>query len=77
MAYYLMTGLLKYLRRHILLYAIYHKMPQGKRLIVDWIEGRTHGQIGDKESILKWLQNQNPRYAVYQRHTTNHGTNTE
>ena len=52
MAHYLMTGFLKYLRRHILLYAVYHKMLQGKRLIVDWIEGRTHGQIGDKESIL-------------------------
>ena len=77
MAHYLMTGFLKYLRRHILLYAVYHKMLQGKRLIVDWIEGRTHGQIGDKESILKWLQNQKTIYAVYKRHTSNEGTDTE
>ena len=36
MAYYLMAGLLKYLRRHILMFAIYHKMQQGKRSTIDW-----------------------------------------
>ena len=34
MAHYLMAGLQKYLRRCILMSAIYHKMHQGKRLMI-------------------------------------------
>ena len=38
-----MVGYLKYLRRYILISAIYHKMHQGIRSIDGWIEGWTNG----------------------------------
>ena len=34
-------------------------------LIKDCIKGYTNGEIGDKRSIILWLQNQTPVYAVY------------
>ena len=60
MAHYLMADLLKYLWRDLLMSAIYQKMHQGTRSIVDWIEGWTNGQNGDKGSIVKQAQTQDP-----------------
>ena len=49
---------------------------QGKRSTVHWKEGWTNGQIGGKGSIVKWLQNQTPIYAVYKRTTSSQSTLT-
>ena len=45
MAHYLMAGLQKYLRRCILMSAIYHKMHQGKRLMIGQRDGKMDRQM--------------------------------